>query len=95
MTGTEAGWEAALLLRLLYGIAEWLPVSSRGMIAAVYGLAYGGGLADGVGYALWRHAGAMPTLPVAPRREAATAVRNVLTAPARPPPIAAFLFCPP
>lgn len=61
------------------------------MIAAVYGLAYGGDLAEGVGYALWRHAGAMPTLLVALRREAATAVRNVLAAPARLSPVAAFL----
>ena len=88
----EVGWGAALLLGLLQGIAEWLPVSSEGMIAAVYGLAYGGSLAEGVEYALWLHAGTMHAALVALRREAAAAVGNVLAAPARLSPVAAFLF---
>ena len=80
-----------MLLGLLQGIAEWLPVSSEGMVAAAYGLACGGGLVEGVEYALWLHVGTMPTALVALRREAA-AVRNVLAAPARLPPVAAFLI---
>ena len=91
MTCAGTGWGAALLLGLLQGIAEWLPVSSEGMVAAAYGLACGGGLAEGVEYALWLHAGTMPAALVALRREAAAAVRNVLAAPAWLPPVAAFL----
>ena len=92
MTCTGTGWGAALPLGLLQGIAEWLPVSSEGMAAAVYGLVCGGSLAEGVEYALWLHTGTMPAALVALRREAAAAVRDVLAAPARLPPVAAFLF---
>lgn len=87
----ENGWAAALLLGLLQGVAEWLPVSSEGMVAAVYSLAYGGSLGEGVAYALWLHAGTMPAAVVALRREVAAVVGNVLTAPARWSPAAAFL----
>ena len=92
MPGTETGWAAALLLGLLQGIAEWLPVSSEGVIAAVYSLAYGGSLSEGVEYALWLHAGTMPAALVALRREAAAVVRNAWTAPVRLSPVAAFLI---
>lgn len=46
----DGGWVAALLLGLLQGVAEWLPVSSEGMVAAVYSLVYGGSLGEGVLY---------------------------------------------
>ena len=92
MPGTETGWAAALLLGLLQGIAEWLPVSSEGLVAAAYSLAYGGSLGEGVEYALWLHAGTMPAALLALRREAAAVVKNVLTAPLRLSPVTAFLI---
>ena len=92
MPGTETGWAAALLLGLLQGIAEWLPVSSEGMVAAAYSLAYGGSLGEGVEYALWLHAGTLPAALLVLRREAAAVVKNVLTAPARLSPVTAFLI---
>ncbi len=88
----ETDWAAALLLGLLQGIVEWLPVSSEGIIAAVYNLAYGRSLSEGVQYALWLHAGTMPAALVALRTEAAAVVRNALTSPARLPPAPAFLL---
>ena len=54
------GWEGGLLLGLLQGIAEWLPVSSEGLVAAGYSLAYGRDLGEGIEYALWLHAGTAP-----------------------------------
>ena len=87
----DGGWVAALLLGLLQGVAEWLPVSSEGMVVAVYSLVYGGSLGEGVEYALWLHAGTMPAALVVLRGEAVAVVRNVLTAPGRLSPVAAFL----
>ena len=92
MPGTETGWAAALLLGLLQGIAEWLPVSSEGLVAAAYSLAYGGSLGEGVEYALWLHAGTMPAALLVLRREAAAVARNILTAPTRLSPVTAFLI---
>ena len=77
------GWEGGLLLGLLQGIAEWLPVSSEGLVAAGYSLAYGRELGEGVQYALWLHAGTAPAALVALRREAADAVRNLVASPLR------------
>ena len=91
MTLVMDGWLAVLLLGLLQGVAEWLPVSSEGMVAAVYSLVYGGSLGEGVEYALWLHAGTMPAALVVLRGEAVAVVRNVLTAPARLSPMAMFL----
>ncbi len=75
------GWEGGLLLGLLQGIAEWLPVSSEGLVAAAYSLAYGRDLGEGIEYALWLHAGTAPAALVALRREAADAVRNIVASP--------------
>ena len=75
------GWEGGLLLGLLQGIAEWLPVSSEGLVAAGYSLAYGRDLGEGIEYALWLHAGTAPAALVALRREAADAVRNLVASP--------------
>ena len=88
--GMDGGWVAALLLGLLQGVAEWLPVSSEGMVAAVYSLVYGGSLGEGVEYALWLHAGTMPAVLVVLRGDAVAVVRNVLTAPTRLSSMAAF-----
>ena len=75
--------EAALLLGLLQGIFEWLPVSSEGLIAAVDRLVYGATLGEGVEYALWLHAGTVPAALLALRTEAARVVRELAASPVR------------
>ncbi len=82
----------ALLLGLLQGVLEWLPVSSEGMVVVVYSLVFEGGAAGGIEYALWLHAGTAPSALVAFRGEAAGILRDVLTRPAKPSPLTAFLF---
>ncbi len=88
----ESDWAAALLLGLLQGVAEWLPVSSEGMVAVIYSLAYGRSLGEGVEYALWLHAGTIPAALVALRAEVSAVVRNVMTSPASLSPATAFLL---
>ena len=81
----------ALLLGLLQGVFEWLPVSSEGMVALAHSLLFEGGLSEGIDYALWLHAGTAPTALLAFRREAADILRDILTKPTRPSPLAAFI----
>ena len=81
----------ALLLGLLQGVFEWLPVSSEGMVAVAHSLLFEGSLAEGIDYALWLHAGTAPAVIVAFRREAADILRDMFTKPTRPSPLKAFL----
>ena len=82
----------ALLLGLLQGVFEWLPVSSEGMIVVVWSMFLEGEVAEGIEYALWLHVGTAPAAVVAFRSESANIVREALTTPTRPSPLTAFLF---
>ena len=82
----------ALLLGVLQGVFEWLPVSSEGMIVLVRSLVFEGEVAEGIEYALWLHVGTAPAALVAFRTEAADILRGVLTKPTRPSALTAFMF---
>ena len=47
----------AVLLGALQGVAEWLPVSSEGLVTAAYSLVVGSELSEAVGISLWLHIG--------------------------------------
>ena len=82
----------AVLLGVLQGVAEWLPVSSEGLVAAAYSLLEGESLDEAVGYALWLHAGTMPAALVVLRREVAAALaREAWQQPKQPSPLLLFL----
>ena len=83
---------AAVSLGLLQGVFEWLPVSSGGVTALFHGRFCHGGLAQGVEYALWLHAGTAPAALVALRHEAAAVVRECMAAPFPLPPVTGFLM---
>lgn len=87
-----SGMVAAVLLGLLQGVFEWLPVSSGGVTALVHSRVCGGGLDEGVECALWRHAGTVSAALVALRREAAAVVREFVSASFLLPPVAGFLL---
>ena len=87
-----SGMMAAVSLGLLQGVFEWLPVSSGSVTALVHDRGCDGGLAEGVEYALWLHAGTAPAALVALRREAAVVVREFVAAPFPLPPVAGFLM---
>ena len=84
--------EEAIVLGLLQGIFEWLPVSSQGVIVAVYSLLFDGEIAEGIGYSLWLHIGTVPSVLVVFRKETAQIVGEVLARPTRPSPLARFLL---
>ena len=83
--------EEAIVLGLLQGIFEWLPVSSQGVIVAVHSLLFDGEIAEGIGYSLWLHIGTVPSVLVVFRKETAQIVGEVLARPPRPSPLVAFL----
>ena len=82
----------AVVLGLLQGIFEWLPVSSQGVIVAVHSILFDGEIAEGIGYSLWLHIGTVPSVLVVFRKETARIVGEVLTRPTKPSPLLAFLL---
>ena len=81
----------AILLGILQGVFEWLPVSSEGVVTAVYSLVHGGALDEGVEYALWLHIGTVPSALVVFRREVVAVVKDAAFNPFRPSPLTLFL----
>ena len=84
--------EAAVVLGLLQGTLEWLPVSSQGIIVVVHSLLFDGEIAEGIGYSLWLHIGTVPSVLLAFRKETAQIVGEVLARPSRPSPLVTFLL---
>ena len=82
----------ALLLGLLQGVFEWLPVSSEGMIVLARSVLFEGEVADGIEYALWLHAGTAPAALVVFREDVTDILRDVLRKPLKPSPLTAFLL---
>jgi len=83
-------WIAALL-GFLQGTAEWLPVSSEGVVAAVYAFALEKPLDEAVSYALWLHLGTVVSALIFFRREVLDVTREVISHPLRPSPLVFFL----
>ena len=80
-----------MVLGLVQGIFEWLPVSSEGLVAAAYTLLYDADLDEAVGFALWLHLGTAPAALVALRREVIELARGLFARPFRPSPVLVFL----
>ncbi len=81
----------AALLGAVQGIAEWLPISSEGVVAAIQTLALGAELSDAVAFSLWLHLGTALAALIALRKDAADMARNILRNPTRPTAATAFL----
>lgn len=71
----------AVLLGVLQGLAEWLPVSSEGLVAAVYTLIVGQSLSEAVGVSLWLHLGTAVSALAAFRGEVSKIARDALRSP--------------
>ena len=84
-------WAAAALLGLVQGVVEWLPVSSEGIVAAVYSLAFGADLPAAVSFSLWLHFGTALSAVAALRRDIGGLLREAAANPRRPGPMAGFL----
>ncbi len=66
-----------LLLGLLQGITEWLPVSSEGVVAATYSAFRDDSFDDAVALALWLHVGTAVSALVALRTEVVSVIKGL------------------
>ncbi|MDA1188298.1 MAG: undecaprenyl-diphosphate phosphatase [Chloroflexi bacterium] len=82
----------AVVLGLLQGLTEWLPVSSEGVIAAAYSLMTDGSFADAVAYALWLHAGTALAAIIMFRQELVGLTKELFAVRTRPSPMLLFLI---
>ena len=74
----------AVILGLLQGTAEWLPVSSEGAVTAVYSFFFDRTLSEAVAYALWLHIGTVFSVLIVLRKECISILQEVLTEPTKP-----------
>ena len=68
-----------LLLGLLQGIFEWIPISSEGALAVSYSFLLNRELDEAVKYALWLHIATVPSVIVVFRNEFIGMVREILS----------------
>ena len=80
-----------VLLGSLQGLAEWLPVSSEGVVSALYSRLFDEPLSDSVAYALWLHLGTGVSAVIAFRHDVYRIVRDGLNRPLSPSPLLAYL----
>ncbi len=78
--------ESALILGIIQGITEWIPVSSQGIVALVSTWINDAGPSDAIAIALWLHAGTALSAAVAMRGEITSIIREAVTAPVHPEP---------
>ena len=82
----------AALLGLIQGLAEWLPVSSEGVVTAVYSLVFGADLPDAVNFSLWLHLGTVLSALAAFRSDVWEILRDIARRPTSPSPATAYLI---
>ena len=80
----------AIVLGFLQGVLEWLPVSSEGVVAAVYAFTFDKPLDEAIGFALWLHAGTVPAAVVVLRRDILGLIRGFVSHPRKPSPLLRF-----
>ena len=83
--------DIAVLLGVVQGVTEWLPISSEGAVAAVYSLLRDTSLSEAVAYALWLHLGTAFSALVAFRRQVRDLIKEVTATPLAPSPLLRFL----
>ncbi len=81
-----------VLLGALQGLAEWLPVSSEGVVSALYSHLFDEALSDSVAYSLWLHVGTGVAAVIAFRREVYRIVHDGLKRPLSPSPLLTCLL---
>ena len=83
--------DIAVLLGVIQGLTEWLPISSEGAVAAIYSLLRNTSLSEAVAYALWLHLGTAFSALVAFRRQVRDLIKEMTSTPLAPSPLLRFL----
>ena len=83
--------DIAVLLGVVQGVTEWLPVSSEGAVAAAYSILRDTSLSEAVAYALWLHLGTAFSALVAFRRQVRGLLKEATSTPLAPSPLLRFL----
>ncbi len=82
----------AVLLGLLQGITEWLPVSSEGVTSAVHSIFYESSLSEAIAFALWLHIGTSLSALIALRGEVRVIIGDAVSNPLKPSPLIVYLL---
>ena len=80
----------AIVLGIVQGTSEWLPVSSQGSVTAFGSFLFDLTLADAIAFALWLHVGTAVSALIAFRQEILALAREALTDPMHPSPLLRF-----
>lgn len=81
----------SIVLGIVQGATEWLPVSSQGSVTAVASLLFDMGLAEAIAFGLWLHLGTTVAATIAFRRELLNIAREALSDPMHASPLLRFL----
>jgi undecaprenyl-diphosphatase len=81
-----------LLLGLLQGLTEWLPISSEGVVTAVHSFFFDRSLGESIAFSLWLHLGTALSALIAFRKEVVGVVRDAVSHPRSPSPLLSYLF---
>ena len=81
----------AIVLGLLQGSTEWLPISSEGVVATSYVFFFDRPLSEAVAYALWLHLGTATSALVVFRKEITRIIGGFIAEPRKPSRLLAYL----
>ena len=81
----------SVVLGVVQGATEWLPVSSEGSVTAVGSFLFDMNLREALAFALWLHLGTAIAAAIAFRHELIDVAREALRDPAHPSPLLRFL----
>lgn len=81
-----------IILGLLQGIFEWLPVSSEGVVTIVNNLVFNSSLNDALRFALWLHLGTVISVLVVFRKELIGILRELVEKPTDLSPLTKYLI---
>lgn len=81
----------AIAIGIIQGIAEWLPISSEGLVSVVYEVSYDLPLQEAIYFSLWLHMGTVPCVLIMFHREIKGMLADFSDLRTKPSPLLYFL----